>query len=131
MSVQMITAGVVFLAVVIFFMNSGKYSGPVITAEELKKQMNEKKKMVLVDVRTPGEYMQGHLEGAVNVPLDSIQTGIGKAVPDKSSYVVTYCMSGRRSRSAAAVLVKAGYSNLINYSGSVSDWLAKGNQLTK
>ncbi len=51
----------------------------------------------LVDVRTPGEYAGGHIPGAVNVPLQQI-SAIASEVPDKSTPLFVYCMSGARSR---------------------------------
>ena len=53
----------------------------------------------LVDVRTPGEYAGGHIPGAVNVPLQQIGA-IASEVPDKSTPLFVYCMSGARSQQA-------------------------------
>ncbi len=55
----------------------------------------------LVDVRTPGEYAGGHIPGAVNVPLQQI-SAIASEVPDKSTPLFVYCMSGARSQQAAS-----------------------------
>lgn len=74
---------------------------------------------VLLDVRTPQEYAAGRIEGADNVPLQSIQSGTLPAVAkDKPVYV--YCQSGNRSAQAAALLKKAGYINVIDL-GAMSD----------
>lgn len=60
---------------------------------------------VLLDVRTPKEYAQGHLPGSVNLPLDRIQAiEIDKAAP-----LFVYCLSGGRSRQACAWLTGQGY----------------------
>ncbi len=131
MSVQLIIAGIIFLAVIMLIMSSGKYKGAVITAEELKSQIAEKTKMTLLDVRTPAEFTYGHITNAVNLPLQSLETSVTGVVPDKASYVVTYCASGRRSAEASKLLVKMGYTNLRNYSGSMNDWMRRGNQITK
>ena len=102
-----------------------------ITAEELLNQIQEKKVMALIDVRTPEEFASGHIEGAVNVPLAGLENGIAKAVPDKKSYVVVYCRSGRRSSNASTALIKMGYTNLVNYKGSMIDWTNKGHRIVK
>ena len=131
MSVQLIIAGVIFLAVIMLFMGGGKYKGAVITADELKSQLAEKIKMTLLDVRTTGEFASGRIATAVNLPLQSLETSVAGIVPDKTSYVVTYCASGRRSAEASKLLLKMGYTNLKNYSGSMGDWVSRGNKITK
>ncbi|WP_269533470.1 rhodanese-like domain-containing protein [Chitinimonas sp. BJYL2] len=69
---------------------------------------------ILIDVRSPGEYASGHVEGALNLPLDTIQFQIGTQVPDKTTPLVLYCMSGMRSGSAGAMLQQLGYTQIIN-----------------
>lgn len=61
----------------------------------------------IVDVRTPDEFREGHVKGAVNIPLDRIQGQIGKL--DKSKPVITCCRSGARSGMAADMLKSAGF----------------------
>ena len=61
----------------------------------------------LLDVRTPGEYSGGHLEGAVNIPVQQLAQRLAE-VP-KGRPVVVYCASGARSSSAAGQLRNAGY----------------------
>ena len=74
---------------------------------------------VLVDVRTPEEYAQGHLPGSVNVPLQTIFR-IESTVEKKETPVYVYCHSGARSRRAAAFFEKLGYSDVHNIGGLVS-----------
>lgn len=64
---------------------------------------------LLVDVRTPAEYAEGHLPGAVNLPLDTLQATIVRHAPDRSSRIELYCRSGRRSAAAAGLLRGLGY----------------------
>ena len=74
----------------------------------------------LVDVRTPGEYAGGHIPGAVNVPL--LQIGaIASEVPDKSTPLSVYCMSGARSQQAAGGLKQMGYTDARNI-GGIGSW---------
>ena len=70
----------------------------------------------IIDVRSPGEYAGGHLDGALNVPVDALY-GIGAHVPVKSTPLVVYCASGVRSRSARAALLKAGYTRVDDAGG--------------
>ncbi len=72
----------------------------------------------LVDVRTPEEYAAGHVEGAENVPVDTIATHDFGA---KETPLVVYCGSGKRSARAAAALRARGYTH-VNDLGGMSRW---------
>ena len=71
---------------------------------------------VLLDVRTPDEYRQGHIPGSKNVPLQSIDR-VNAVVENKGTPIFVHCLSGARSRQAAAVLQQMGYSNVKNIGG--------------
>ena len=64
-------------------------------------------KPVLLDVRTPDEYRQGHIPGSKNVPLQSISKVAG-IIDNKSTPIFVHCLSGARSRQAAAVFAANG-----------------------
>lgn len=84
-----------------------------------------KAKGIWIDVRTPEEFKEGHLEDAVNIPVDQIGARIGSVSPDKSAPVNLYCRSGRRSEAALQELKKMGYTNVTNH-GGYQDLLQKG-----
>ena len=71
---------------------------------------------LLLDVRTPQEYRQGHLPGSRNIPAEEI-AGVGGAVPDPGTPIFVYCWSGARSRTAAGRLRRMGYRNVTNIGG--------------
>ena len=71
---------------------------------------------VLLDVRTPDEYRQGHIPGSKNVPLQSISKVAGM-IDNKSTPIFVQCLSGVRSRQAAAILKQMGYTNVKNIGG--------------
>jgi phage shock protein E len=73
---------------------------------------------ILVDVRSPGEFASGHVEGALNMPLDRLQADAGTALPDPSAEMVLYCLSGARSHMAMVWLQQMGYTGARN-GGSV------------
>lgn len=77
---------------------------------------------VLVDVRTPGEYEAGHIEGAINVPLDTIAQNLDKFPTDKP--VLVYCASGHRAGMATSALRILGYSNVRAHSPGWKGWTA-------
>ncbi len=72
---------------------------------------------LLVDVRTPGEYQSGHLDGAKLIPLNTIKSQISAFGSDKSRAIVVYCKSGSRSGSAEGLLKAAGFTNVFNAGG--------------
>lgn len=78
---------------------SGTDAGPEVTLDATT---------VLVDVRTPEEYAAGHLEGAVNVPVESPDFPALVAGLDPSLEYIVYCRSGRRSEIAAESMIAAG-----------------------
>ena len=71
-------------------------------------------KNLLIDVRTPMEFQQGHLKKAVNIPLNKIKEDIKYFAPDKKRTVIVYCLSGKRAEIAAKELKDLGYNNVIN-----------------
>ncbi|MBE6908928.1 MAG: rhodanese-like domain-containing protein [Ruminococcaceae bacterium] len=71
---------------------------------------------VLLDVRNPDEYAAGHVPGSVNLPLPMIAEA-AERVPDKSTPLFVYCLSGGRSSSAISALEAMGYTNLTNIGG--------------
>ena len=71
---------------------------------------------VLLDVRTPDEYRQGHIPGSKNVPLQSIDK-VTVMINNKATPIFVHCLSGARSRQTAAILQQMGYTNVKNIGG--------------
>ncbi|MGI6221868.1 MAG: rhodanese-like domain-containing protein [Coriobacteriales bacterium] len=76
--------------------------------------------ITLIDVRSADEYAEGHIPGAINVPILSIGD-IEGVVPDKSARIYVSCQSGKRSDRAIAAMRELGYENLENI-GGISGW---------
>jgi rhodanese-related sulfurtransferase/rubrerythrin len=93
-----------------------------VNVNEAKKLIEEKKEgeVALVDVREPEEYEDGHLPGAQLVPLSSILEKLQEL--DSSKTTVTYCRSGNRSRSAAALMKTKGFSRAYSMDGGILAW---------
>ncbi|MFD3005481.1 rhodanese-like domain-containing protein [Thermus tengchongensis] len=72
---------------------------------------------VVVDVRTPQEFAEGHVPGAINLPVENVAQWADTLPKDKPVYL--YCRSGNRSRQAAEYLKKKGYTNLYNLEGGI------------
>lgn len=71
---------------------------------------------VILDVRESHEFEQGHVPGAINVSVNSIEK-ISKKVKHKDTPIFTYCLSGARSGRAVAALKEMGYTNVTNMGG--------------
>jgi len=84
------------------------------------KELDEKKGMVLLDVRTNNEYAQGHIPGAVHIPLSEIGEKVKKLKKDKD--IVVFCASGNRSIWAIKRLMGMGFKNLYNLKGGYRAW---------
>lgn len=84
------------------------------------KELDQKKGMMLLDVRTDKEYEAGHIPGAVHIPLAEIGDRIKKLKKDKD--LVVYCQSGNRSIWAIKRLMGMGYKNLYNLKGGYHAW---------
>lgn len=80
-----------------------------VTTEELER--------LVVDVRTPGEFMSGAFPDAINIPLDDIMVGKGELGDDLDREIIVYCATGARSAYAQQVLRQRGFSNVINGGG--------------
>lgn len=76
--------------------------GPAVNFSELVSQG-----AMIVDVRTPGEFRSGHIQGAVNIPLDTIKGRVAE-LKKKNKPVITCCRSGSRSGMAKSILSSAG-----------------------
>ena len=87
---------------------------------ENARELMEKGEARLVDVRTPGEYAQGHIEGSVLVPLDRLAFEKDKKIGNPEKPVIVYCLSGNRSSTAARMLIKAGYKKVHDLGGIYS-----------
>ena len=80
--------------------------------------------VVILDVRTPEEFMAGHIQGAINIDVEGVGFDTEIAKLDKEATYAVYCRSGRRSVVAVDAMEKNGFSKLFNLSDGVIDWQA-------
>jgi peptide methionine sulfoxide reductase msrA/msrB len=93
-----------------------------ITAEEAKTFMDENPDAVILDVRESAEYAEGHIPGAVMLPVGYIsQTNAANAIPSLETPVLVYCRSGNRSKIASELLAELGYLEVLEF-GGIQDW---------
>jgi thioredoxin len=101
-----------------------------LSAPEARRFIAEADPLVL-DVRTPAEYYQGHLPGAVLIPVQQLQQRLREMQPHKEREIVLYCRSGNRSTVAAEILADAGFRRLHNIRHGILEWQREGFDLTK
>lgn len=96
----------------LFVVNCQPNAKPVAgtSSSSLEQKLNEEP--FLVDVRTPEEFAQGSVKGAVNIPLDKVQERISEFKGKKN--IVTFCRSGKRSAKAIAILNENGITDVTN-----------------
>ena len=92
-----------------------------ITQVEAKKIMDNEDCTIL-DVRTPEEFNEGHIDGAINIPLNCINEEAENILTDKNETILVYCRSGVRSKDASFILAKKGYNNILEF-GGIIDWI--------
>ncbi len=97
-----------------------------ITVNELKEKLDKKEKMAFIDCREQEEWDEGHIEGAILVPLSIFQEKFESVLPDKNTKVVIQCRSGKRSMNACMFLLSKGYSDLVNVEGGIMAWSQAG-----
>lgn len=71
-------------------------------------------KAILVDVRSPQEFEEGHLDNAILLPEYEIEKNVSKILPDKTKTIIVYCSSGYRSKKAQKKLLKLGFKKVYN-----------------
>jgi len=96
-----------------------------VTVAQLKEQMAENDLQIL-DVRRPGEYVNGHVPRAFNAPLASLDKSLDPLPLDKNKLTAVICAGGYRSSAAASLLQQQGFSNLLNVSGGTGAWINAG-----
>ena len=83
-----------------------------ISFSELKKIKNSNPNSILLDVRSPQEYKEGHLNGAINIPLYELERCCSCNLKEKNKTIIVYCQSGIRSKKAIKILRKNEFNNL-------------------
>ena len=91
-----------------------------ISVEQVKADLDEGKDFVLLDVRTPEEYEEGHIEGAFNIPLKELAYEVENEIPNVETTIYLYCRSGVRVITAGHILYDLGYENVYNMGGILS-----------
>ena len=97
---------------------------PHITVQDLDRLRSEDAALQIADVRRPAEWEEGHIAGALLLPLNQIAAAIGQLDPVRP--IAVHCKSGYRSAIAASLLLRAGFRQVVNVTGGFDAWKAAG-----
>ena len=103
----------------------GGSSATNLGAADFQKKTQESG-VVILDVRSAGEFYTGHIEGAINIDVEGMTFDGDIAQLDKSKTYAVYCHSGRRSGIAVGKMADAGFTKLFNLDGGIQVWQAAG-----
>ena len=92
-----------------------------INMDEAIAMMEAESDYIILDVRTPEEFSEKHIPGAINVANETIGSEEIPELPDKDQLILVYCRSGNRSKQASEKLVALGYTNIVEF-GGINDW---------
>ena len=126
---SLIALGVVFLvsAILIYYVQihlPSKISYGDVAVEQAKALIDWKPALVILDVRTEGEFNDGHIEGAINIPFDELHARLMELNPLYE--ILVYCRTGVRSARAMQILRENGYSKIYNMAGGIEAWRQAG-----
>ena len=102
---------------------------PQISQEEFLEKMKREQKPLVLDVRSRGEYAQGHIAGAVNVPISEVTGRMNELMAYRDQEIIIYCRSGNRASSVEAYLLRAGFTRLLHLSGDMISWVRNNRPL--
>lgn len=100
-----------------------------VTVEQAKELIRNTAGLVILDVRTLDEFNSGHIEGAMCIPVNTLQGNISKL--DPQSYILVYCGTGTRSAQASTILANNGFRHVYNMLGGLMAWKAANNTVVQ
>jgi Rhodanese-related sulfurtransferase len=119
----------VFLTILLIFGFSFAYQD--LNAKQFYEMMQKEKDVIILDVRTPQEYQEGHISNAINIPVQILGQQLDKLNNFKDKKILVYCRSGNRSAIASQILDRAGFKNVYNLKGGLFEWKASELPLVK
>lgn len=121
-------AGIVVLVAGVLILSGCSSKASAITNVNVKDFATKTQEagVITLDVRTPGEFSQGHIQGAMNIDVEASTFDSEIAKLDKTKTYAVYCHSGNRSGVATQAMAKAGFTHMFNLENGIADWMAQG-----
>ena len=117
--------GAIFLSIAFIF--SGCTNAQTIDINSFEKKLDSN--VQVLDVRSPQEYSEGYIPGAININVNSADFTERIQSLNQEKPVYIYCRTGNRSRRAAEILKKEGFKEPIVIEGGFTDWKNAGNEV--
>lgn len=100
-----------------------------ITAQELKKKIDDREDITIINALGKEQYQQKHIPGSINIPVDEVEEKASQVLPeDKSKEIIVYCASKdcQASPKEAEKLEQMGYRNVKDFEGGIAEWQEQG-----
>lgn len=110
---------------------AGDAAGLISQDALLARQAAQDEALVVLDVRTAGEFAEGHVPGARNISHDELGARLGELAGARDKDVVIYCRSGRRTGLAIETLQQAGFKRLLHLDGDYLGWTEAGREVQR
>jgi rhodanese-related sulfurtransferase len=95
-----------------------------VTVQEARRLIEDKPDLALLDVRTESEYEEGHIEGAVNIPVQELSVRFDELSPEDE--LLIYCRTGNRSAQAVDILLDLGFTKIYHMDEGIKGWTEAG-----
>jgi rhodanese-related sulfurtransferase len=95
-----------------------------VTVQEARSLIDDRPDLVILDVRTASEYEDGHIEGAVNIPVQELSTRLDEL--SNEDELLVYCRIGNRSAQAVDILQEVGFTKVYHMNAGITGWIEAG-----
>ena len=102
-----------------------------VSIDDVKKMIDTKENVIILDVTDKHEFEGGHLPGAINISRGTLEFKVAQIIPDRNAKIVVYCGLDLRGPLATKTLNDLGYTNAVNMAGGLKAWKAAGYPLVK
>lgn len=102
-----------------------------VSVDDVKKMIDNKEKIIILDVRDKEEFETGYIPGAINLSRGMLEFKISTMIPDKNARIIVYCGIDLRGPLATRTLNEFGYKNAVNINGGLKAWKAAGYPIAK
>jgi rhodanese-related sulfurtransferase len=100
-----------------------------VSVSEAKTLIDKKTSLIILDVRTLQEYEEGHIDEAINIPVQELEKRLNELSKDEEMLI--YCRTGNRSGQAVKILESNGYNKIFHMNEGITRWIAEGHQLVQ
>jgi len=116
------TLAIIAVGVYFLYAKSTQAGGNNMSVIDLQAAINQEENLLVLDVRTLGEWDEGHIKGAKHIPIADLGQRLEELTNFKGTKIAVICRSGTRSAKASAFLVEQGFTDIQNIPGGMMEW---------